>query len=155
MRSRILAIVVTLLAALTLFAGDEKKCNVSAKACEQQIRQMLTGRRHLGVYVQELNPGLAVKSVAPDGPAHRAGLRPGDRIIAVDGRWTTHASVREFKQIIAGFREGGRVPIVVQRGSAYRRIEIRLEPYTREQIDKIVAAHVAQSHGDPAGSQQP
>ena len=73
-------------------AGEEKKkCSTPPAECERIIRQMLSGRRYLGVQIVELNPGIAIKSVVEDGPAERAELRPGDRLMAVNGKPTKDA----------------------------------------------------------------
>ena len=50
-----------------------------ARECEQEIRQMLSGKRYLGIEVEEKNFGLMVKTVAPESPAWRSGLEVGDR----------------------------------------------------------------------------
>ncbi len=63
-----------ILAAAAAILADEQKCNGSARECEQQIRQFLSGRRFLGATIRERNPGLVVESVNPGGPAERAGL---------------------------------------------------------------------------------
>lgn len=110
---------------------------------------MLSGRRYFGATIVEQN-GLIVKVVHPKSPALRAGLQPGDRFIAVNGRSLDHASPREFKQIIADARTTGRLFMIVDRGGAHRKLEGRLEPYSREQIAKIVQAHLSQSHGQSA-----
>lgn len=132
-------------------AGDPK-CNGTARECDHQIRQILGGNRFLGATIEERNPGLFVTAVTPDGPAARAGLQPGDRLIACNNRSLTRASSRDFKQILADARQSGRLLMIVgRRGGAYKRIVARLEPYTREQIDKIVSAHLAQSHSTGSG----
>lgn len=144
-------IVAALFVSAVAFAGPEKQCNVSARECEQQIRQMLTGRRFLGVFIEEKNPGLVIKDVAPDSPAARAGLRAGDRLIAVNGKSLTQATSLEFKQILGSSRETGRLWMIIWRRGAYAKIEARLEPYTKEQIDKIINTHLAESHTSTAG----
>ena len=147
MKFRIVVLLVAGLAAGTLLAADEPKhCSASAKECEQQIRQMLTGRRYLGLSVVNLKPGIVVKTVVPDSPAERANFKAGDRLIAVNGQPMTQSTVEDFKRVLAGAREDGTLWIIVQRRGAYQRIEVRLEPYTKAQIDKIIAAHLAQSH---------
>ena len=132
--------------------ADDQKCNGSARECEQQIRQFLSGRRFLGATIRERNPGLVVDAVSPGGPAERAGLQVGDRLITCNQKSLTSASPRDFKQILADARETGKLRMIVWRRGAYKRIEARLEPYTKEQIDKIISAHLSQSHPTSAGA---
>ncbi|MEA2490700.1 MAG: hypothetical protein QOH21_2492 [Acidobacteriota bacterium] len=112
---------------------------------------MLTGRRFLGVQLEEKNPGLVIKTVAPNSPAARSGLKPGDRLIAVNGKSLTQASSREFKQLMSGARETGRLFMIIWRRGTYERVEARLEPFTKEQIDKIINTHLIESHTSTAG----
>lgn len=143
---RILSIFLCLFATV-LAAGDKEQCSATATECEKQIRQILAGKRYLGLHVIEVSGlGLLIKSVVPNSPAERAGFAEGDRVIAVNERWTTHASPRDFKQMLADTREEGKVRIVVLRGGNHKRIEVRMEPYSKAQIDKIIASHMAQSH---------
>ena len=147
MRSRIPSLLVTLLvAASALYAQDGKRCTGSARECEMQIRQMLAGRRYLGVEIVELKPGLVVKSVVPDSPAQRADVRAGDRLIAVNGHPVTGVGVREFKQILSNAKDTGTLWLIVQRIGAYHKIDVRLETYTETQIDKIIAQHLQKYH---------
>ena len=145
-------ILVASIAAAALMA-QEPKCNGAARDCDQEIRQMLSGRRYFGATIEDRNPGLVIKSVHPNSPAERAGLKPGDRLIAVNGKSLTQASGREFKQHIADARSSGRLLMIVSRHGTYSRVNARLEPYTKEQMQKIIAAHLAQSHTTTAGAQ--
>lgn len=156
-RFSIVAVSAAVVVAATLAAADEaKKCTASARECEQHIRQMLSGRRYLGVQLVELNPGLAIKTVVEDGPAERADLRPGDRLMAVNGRSTLQATIRDFKEILGDAKETGRLNVIVNRHGLLKRIDVHLEPYSKAQIDKIVAQHLAESHSLSAtGPQQP
>lgn len=139
------AVVVT---ALTLSAGESSSCSAPARECEEQIPRMISGRRYLGVTVELREEGLVVKTVQPNSPAHRAGMARGDRLIAINGHSLTEATPREFKQVIAGARETGRLFIIISRGGAHRKLGARLEPYSKEQVAKIVAAHLSQSHAE-------
>ena len=155
-RFSIVAVSAAIVVAATLAADEAKKCTASARECEQHIRQMLSGRRYLGVQLVELNPGLAIKTVVEDGPAERADLRPGDRLMAVNGRSTLQATIRDFKEILGDAKETGRLYVIVNRHGLLKRIDVRLEPYSKAQIDKIVAQHLAESHSLSAtGPQQP
>jgi len=147
------ALIGALVAAAAVLA-DEPKCSATARECDQLIRQMLSGRRFLGVTIEERNPGgLVIKSITTNSPAERVGLEAGDRLIALNQKPLTNATAKEFKQIVATARETGRLRIIIWRRGAYKVFEPRLEPYTKEQIDKIVAAHLAQSHTTTAGAQ--
>lgn len=132
-----------------------KKCTASARECEQAIRQMMSGRRYLGAQMEDLNPGLRVKTIVREGPAERADLKEGDRLMAVNGHSTVRASIGEFKTILSDARETGRLWIIVERGGVLKKVDVRLEPYSKAQIDKIVAQHLAESHSVAATTPQP
>ncbi|HEX6177408.1 MAG TPA: PDZ domain-containing protein [Thermoanaerobaculia bacterium] len=148
-----LALLSSLVAAVVVRAEDEGHCNASARECTQQIRHMLGGRRYLGVQVVELKPGLVIKTVLPDSPASRVALKAGDRLIAVNGKSLSQANASNFKQYLAEAKETGKILLIVQRRGAYRRIEVRLEPYPEEYIEKVITGHLSQSHTATAGAQ--
>ncbi|HEY8131058.1 MAG TPA: PDZ domain-containing protein [Thermoanaerobaculia bacterium] len=151
---QIVAAVVSLLV-IAAWADDKKKCTAPPAQCERAIRQMLSGRRYLGVQLMELNPGLSIKAVVEDGPAERADLHPGDRLMAVNGKSTRDATINDFKQILGEAKETGRLWIIVQRHGILRKIDVRMEPYSKAQIDKIVAQHLAEAHAIAAAPAQP
>lgn len=141
-----------LIAAATSVYADDPKCNIAVRECDQQIRTMLGGRRYHGAQIEEKTKiGLVVKSITENSPAERGGLRVGDRLIAINGKPLTHASSRDFKQLVADARNTGRVGLIIWRPGGYRRVDIRLEPYSKEQMDKIIAGHLA-THEHLAGS---
>lgn len=152
MLQRISTVVLVAIVAVAGMRAEQARCNATPRECDQQIRQMLSGRRFLGMTVEERKAGLVVKSVVPGSPAAAAGLKPEDRLVAVNDRSLVRASSREFKQILAEARESGRVWMIVARYGAYRKVEAKLEPYTKEQIDKIVSAHLSQNHPSTAGA---
>jgi predicted metalloprotease with PDZ domain len=141
------------LAGAALAFADEQRCNGSARECEQQIRQFLGGKRFLGATIRDRNPGLVIEALTPGGPAARAGLRVGDRLITCNNRTLTSSTPRDFKQILADAREIGKLRMIVWRRGRYEVIDAKLEPYTKEQIEKIIAAHL-QNHPSSAGAQR-
>ncbi len=145
-------LIVALVAAATI-AAEGPKCNGTARECEQKIRHLVSGRRYFGATVQDRNPGLVVNSVHPNSPAERAGLKPGDQLIALNGKSLREATGREFKQLIADARTTGRIWMLISRHGAISKIETRLEPYTKEQVAKMVALHLSMTHTTTAGAQ--
>lgn len=152
MRLRTSIFVALFVAAGAVLVAQEPKCSAASRECEQEIRKLMSGRRYLGAKLVPLNPGLIVKSVDPEGPAAHGGMQANDRLIAVNGKSLTLATAREFKQILAEAKSG-RLWMIVQRRGAYKKLDVRLEPYTKDQIDKIVAQHLLQSHTSTAGAQ--
>ena len=142
-----------LLAALVFIpaahADDRRMCTAPASECEKAIRQLSSGRRYLGAEIKELEPGIIIKAVIDDGPAARADLRPGDRLMSVNGHPTVEANIKDFKQILYSAKATGVLWVIVLRQGAFKKIDVRLEPYTKAQIDKMVAQHLAQAHGIP------
>ena len=150
MTSRILrsTLIVFLCSSFAVQAEEGKKCSSTAQECEREIRRMLSGHRYLGLQVVELaHGGIVVKTVNDDSPALRAQFEKGDRIIAVNGRDMRLATVKEFKQLLADASgTGGGLFVIVQRRGNYRKLDARLAPYAKKQVDKIIAQHLLQYH---------
>jgi len=127
-------------------AQETQKCNQSARECEQQIRAMLTGKRYLGVQMKEINPGLVINKIVPESPAERADLEPGDRLMSVNGHSTLKASFDDFKAILCDVNDSGKLRIIVQRHGVLKMVDARMEPYSKAQIDKVVAQHLQEAH---------
>lgn len=84
-------------------------------------------------------PVTAVDRVQPGGPAEAAGILPGDRIVALDGR-----EIREWTDLTAeiGARPGKPLTLLVERGG--QRLEIRVVPYADEQGKGKIGVYPAQ-----------
>ena len=139
-------LIAALLVGPAALADDTRMCGATARECEQAIRQLSGGRRYLGASIQELNPGIRVRAVNEDGPAERADLRPGDRLMSINGHGTRSANIKDFKQLLYDAKETGVLWIIVQRDGILKKVYVRLETYTKVQIDKMVAQHLAQFH---------
>jgi predicted metalloprotease with PDZ domain len=149
-----------LLAALlfisTAHADERKMCTAPASECEKAIRQLSSGRRYLGAEIKELEPGIIIKTVLDDSPAARADLRVGDRLMSVNGHPTVEAGIKDFKQILYSAKATGVLWVIVLRQGILKKVDVRLEPYSKAQIDKMVAQHLAQAHGiSPASAAAP
>jgi len=68
--------------------------------------------------------GVAVSRVLATGPAHAAGIQPGDRLLTLDGRWTD--SVRDAVEAASFVKPGLPVPVVVERDG--ERLELKANP---------------------------
>jgi hypothetical protein len=84
-------------------------------------------RTGLGVYMDERDNAVFVRSVVPDSPAEQAGLRPGDMIIAIDGNLITSAD--QVRQIVAEHDPGDELEIETDRNGREVRTAAVLEEH--------------------------
>ena len=87
-------------------------------------------RPWLGMYATETDDSLVVGGLADDGPAEKAGVRAGDRLVAVNGEevselaglwrrvWASGSAGAEVRLELA--REGGRQEVAVRSGDRAR-----------------------------------
>jgi serine protease Do len=81
-------------------------------------------RPWLGVNADELRGRLFVARVSPGGPAERAGLRPGDLVLAVGGEQVT--TLAEFyRKVWARGAAGVDVPLKLLQGTQLRDVSVR------------------------------
>jgi S1-C subfamily serine protease len=80
-------------------------------------------RPWLGMYTSEAEGTVFVAGLAEGGPAHRAGVHPGDILVEVKG-----APVRDlaatFRAIWAIGPAGAEIPLTVMRDGAMRKVRI-------------------------------
>jgi S1-C subfamily serine protease len=66
-----------------------------------------------------------ITAVAPDSPAAKAGVQPGDEIVAVGGQPLTASRGEEASELLFG-KSGDRLQVKVQRGEANPTLELVL-----------------------------
>lgn len=71
---------------------------------------------------------LEVTDVPPRSNAAEAGLRPGDRVVAIDGVATAGLDARTIVQRLRG-PVGSTVTLTVERGGRKRRLTVERAPY--------------------------
>ncbi|HXT20079.1 MAG TPA: PDZ domain-containing protein, partial [Thermoanaerobaculia bacterium] len=110
---------------------------VVALLLTQLVLENRRAARRLGVTLGDRTPGLDIATVAPDGPAARAGLRAGDRVLAVDGK--AIADAEGYQVAARNLRPAGKVPFLVERGG--QRLVLGVRPgMPLEWKDWILAA---------------
>jgi carboxyl-terminal processing protease len=72
--------------------------------------------------------GLRVVDVPPDGPAWNAGVRRGDRVVAVDGKSVRRMSAEEIVERLRG-KAGTEVRLQLQRGAEMVEVTVARAPY--------------------------
>jgi S1-C subfamily serine protease len=81
-------------------------------------------RPWIGITTDERDGALVVRRATADGPAEKAGLKPGDRIVAI-GERTVGSLADLYRGIWALGTAGVMVPLVIERDGRRQSIEIR------------------------------
>src|SRR5262249_27282313 len=68
--------------------------------------------------------GVDIQAVLADSAAADAGLKPGDRLLTIDGRWTD--TLPDLYEIASHLRPGVAVPLGIKRGDKAMEVKIRL-----------------------------
>lgn len=93
-------------------------------------RFMRDGAGGIGVTLEADGEETVIKSLQDGGPAERAGIRPDDRIVSVDGKRMVGLPLRDVVRSLRG-RVGDSVSIVVRRPSESRQASFE---FRREQV---------------------
>jgi S1-C subfamily serine protease len=87
-------------------------------------RSSSPSRPWLGLYSQEIQGRLFVARVPPGGPAHAAGMRPGDMVLGIAGQ-PVRSLPDYYRKLWSLGRAGVEVPLLVVRGDAPARLTIK------------------------------
>ena len=118
----------------SLGIGFAITASVAKQVMEQIIQTGSVTRGWIGVEVQDLTPELAesfkrpntngalIAGVLKGGPADQAGVKPGDILVAVDGKTVTDSSV--MLDLIAALPPGKAATILVMRNQTEKSVKI-------------------------------
>jgi photosystem II stability/assembly factor-like uncharacterized protein len=82
-------------------------------------------RASLGVQIEEVEGGLRITEVTPQGPAEKAGLKQDDIIVTIDGTEVTDQRV--IFKLLFGKQVGDTVKVAFLRGKEKKDAEVRLD----------------------------
>jgi len=119
--------------------------NMVKETADQLIRYGEVRRGQLGVAIQDLTPelasafniksgkGVVISQVAEGSPASKAGIKPGDIVIAVDGKPVTSAA--ELRNAIGLQRVGSKVKLTLIREGKELTINASIEEPKRTKVE--------------------
>jgi serine protease Do len=118
--------------------------DVAAGVKDQLLAHGKVERGRIGVAIQEVSAGLAqsfglerprgalVASVEPGGPADKAGVKPGDVILAIDGKLVERSA--ELPPMVASVKPGTKATLEVWRDGKKRSLPIAVGELEPEQV---------------------
>ncbi|SEI72468.1 serine protease DegS [Allopseudospirillum japonicum] len=121
--------------------------NLARRTMSDIIRYGYVVRGWLGIEVQDMNAhlwrlfkippqegGILVTAIVPEGPAHQAGLLPGDILLQLNGQNIENA--RELMNLIAGTAPTTQVKLKVLRNQAYYQAQAQIaeRPHSPQEV---------------------
>ncbi|HBK56212.1 MAG TPA: hypothetical protein DDZ76_08020 [Xanthomonadales bacterium] len=109
----------------------------ASEAGEQVIalRELRMSKPIIGIVMAESDEGVAIAGTTPDSPAARAGIKPGDILIAVGGKKITgrdaEARLGKARELIGELEEGERVELTYQRDGRSHDVALQAEKMDR------------------------
>jgi carboxyl-terminal processing protease len=147
----------TLLEFVTAAAGglDEYSAYLTADQLRDVYSQIEGNFVGLGVELKADRGALLIVHVIPGSPAERAGIKDGDRIVAVDGRSTAELSTDEAAAMLSG-EEGSSVRVAAETAGVQRELIVRREHIEVPSLEdtRIVDATFASEKGLSLASEQ-
>ncbi len=111
--------------------------NSARAVMESLIAHGHVTRGYLGVMIQNVTPTLAqefklkdasgalIGDVVEDGPAAKAGFKPGDVVLEFDGKKVTDS--RHLQLAVAGTKPGSKVPVEILRNSEKTTLDVTIK----------------------------
>ena len=81
-------------------------------------------RAYLGLRLRDSDRGIVIDEVLPDGPAHAAGVRTGERITSIGEQQVKSGS--DLDRALAGHKPGGQVTLGLQSDQGVRSLTVTL-----------------------------
>src|SRR4051812_11982705 len=132
--------------------------NVAAQVKEQLVKYGKVERGRIGVAIQEVTQSLAqsfgldkpqgalVSSVEPGGPADKAGIKPGDVLLSVNGKAVDRST--ELPPLVAAVKPGSKANFDVWRDGSKRSLAVTVGELKPEQV---ASAKPASQAGEDTG----
>lgn len=121
----------------TIITLDEYSTYLTANQLNDLYAQIDGNFVGLGIELQADRGALLIVKVIPGSPAMRGGLRPGDRIVAVDGKATDGLSTDQAASMLQG-AEDSIVEVTIQSGDEpARRLQLRRQQIEVPSVDTV------------------
>ncbi len=134
--------------------------DIAGNIKEQLVKNGKVSRGRIGVGIQEVNAqfaesfglerprGALVGNVEADGPADKAGVKPGDIILSANGRAIERSN--ELPSVIAAVRPGTDTVLEVWRDRSVKKLTVRVTEL-QERTEKVAATRNDASDPDRLG----
>lgn len=123
---------------------DDVSAQMCAAAdCMHSVVEDIRARGWLGLRLGSVRPrGLRVLDVAPGGPAEKAGLRPGDLVLAIGGRPVEAGDPVAVQPLLEQARPGKSLSLLIRRDDALRTVQVQAARLPPDKLADSVGHYV-------------
>jgi predicted metalloprotease with PDZ domain len=136
---------VVALAAPVFAGGDQKQCTQSTQECLDYMAKKLHDKGWIGVELDMESGKLEVTRVIKDSPAEKAGLEPGDVLMAVNGVAYADENAEEMETIRESMTKGKTFTFtILKAGKGETDVDITLGSVPDDVLAQWVGQHMLQ-----------
>lgn len=132
----------------------EKKCSYTTQECLNYMAVRLKDSGWIGI---EYDPekGNEISRVIPGSPAEKAGLTPGDRLVALNGVEIKPGNQDALAKARKEWTPGQTVHYTVKHGDAARKVDITLAAWPADVLARYIGEHMLQHAEDDRAALDP
>jgi membrane-associated protease RseP (regulator of RpoE activity) len=140
-------VVLALVVAVPLVAGDEQRCKATAQDCLNYMKSHMADRGWIGIEYDEEDQ--KVLRVIEGSPAEKAGFRKGDVMVAIYGVDMTDENSAKIKKIqYEQMKPGNQVTYTVTRAGMKKNLVVTLAAVPDDIMAQWVGRHMLEAHAE-------
>jgi len=113
-----------------VYQPDDTAKKMTDKLTQPGVARVYLPSQSLGIQVSKIATddaaGVVISAVLPGGPAEDAGLKSGDRLLTLDGRWTD--SIEDCYAALTAVESDRDVPAVVLHDGKQTTVQVKVRP---------------------------
>jgi predicted metalloprotease with PDZ domain len=133
------ALVMLALVTAVPLAGE---CSHETQVCLDYLANNLKYKGYAGVELDEHDGTMTVRSVFPDTPAERAGVKAGDQLLAINGIRINEENHEKLQALWGEMKPGNTFDYTIARRGKEREIRLTLVEMPEDEVLRIVGKHM-------------
>jgi len=132
-------------------AADRPPCSPDDRECIESLAARLKASGWVGVVLEREKPtdDFTVSTVIPDSPAEKAGIRPGDILVAINGVKVSEIKDERLSSTCKDRKPGDSVTYTIRRDDADRELNMTLAPMPAKVLARYLALYLAEQNASP------
>lgn len=140
----LLILVAALVLTFALAGEPVKKCPLPTQECLDKMAAKLKQSGWVGIEfdIDEKTGVRTIIRVIKDSPAEKAGLQPGDILVALNGVEFSKDNSDKLKKVTKEWSPGQSITYTVKREGAARQISLTLAPMPADVLARFIGEHM-------------